>query len=82
MSSTDDLKTGAFFSPANERGRRASLSVSILSFLKRALCVFSSSGHPALREVLEQRGVLDQLKARIRAEVFGALDEQVRIEKN
>jgi hypothetical protein len=34
---------------------------------------------PALREVLEQRGVLDQLKARIRAEVFGALDEQVQI---
>jgi hypothetical protein len=31
----------------------------------------------ALREVLDQRGVLNQLKARIRAEVFNALDEQV-----
>jgi hypothetical protein len=31
----------------------------------------------ALKEVLDQRGVLGQLKARIRAEVFNALDEQV-----
>lgn len=30
----------------------------------------------ALRDVLDQRGVLDQIKARIRAEVFSALDEQ------
>ncbi|XP_077575223.1 centrosomal protein 20 [Stigmatopora nigra] len=30
----------------------------------------------AIRETLESRGVLDQLKARIRAEVFGALDDQ------
>ncbi|XP_061588786.1 lisH domain-containing protein FOPNL [Cololabis saira] len=29
----------------------------------------------AVRETLESRGVLDQLKARIRAEVFSALDE-------
>jgi lisH domain-containing protein FOPNL len=31
----------------------------------------------ALKDVLEQRGVMGQLKARIRAEVFNALDEQV-----
>ena len=31
---------------------------------------------PALRESLESRGVLGQLKARIRAEVFSALDDQ------
>ncbi|XP_051986703.1 lisH domain-containing protein FOPNL [Xyrauchen texanus] len=30
----------------------------------------------ALRETLEARGVLGQLKARIRAEVFSALDDQ------
>lgn len=30
----------------------------------------------ALRETLESRGVLGQLKARIRAEVFSALDDQ------
>ncbi|XP_067114990.1 lisH domain-containing protein FOPNL [Osmerus mordax] len=30
----------------------------------------------ALRETLESRGVLGQLKARIRAEVFNALDDQ------
>nr|XP_029507284.1 lisH domain-containing protein FOPNL-like [Oncorhynchus nerka] len=30
----------------------------------------------ALRESLESRGVLGQLKARIRAEVFNALDDQ------
>ncbi|XP_056606549.1 lisH domain-containing protein FOPNL [Triplophysa dalaica] len=30
----------------------------------------------ALRETLEARGVLQQLKARIRAEVFSALDDQ------
>nr|XP_057931459.1 lisH domain-containing protein FOPNL [Doryrhamphus excisus] len=30
----------------------------------------------AVRETLESRGVLGQLKARIRAEVFGALDDQ------
>ncbi|XP_019744603.1 centrosomal protein 20 isoform X2 [Hippocampus comes] len=30
----------------------------------------------AVRETLERRGVLGQLKARIRAEVFGALDDQ------
>lgn len=30
----------------------------------------------ALRETLEARGVLGQLKARIRAEVFNALDDQ------
>lgn len=29
-----------------------------------------------MRETLERRGVLGQLKARIRAEVFGALDDQ------
>lgn len=30
----------------------------------------------AVRETLESRGVLGQLKARIRAEVFSALDDQ------
>ncbi|KAF0037791.1 hypothetical protein F2P81_010665 [Scophthalmus maximus] len=30
----------------------------------------------AVRETLESRGVLGQLKARIRAEVFGALDDR------
>ncbi|KAK2815729.1 hypothetical protein Q5P01_026196 [Channa striata] len=30
----------------------------------------------AVRETLESRGVLGQLRARIRAEVFGALDDQ------
>lgn len=30
----------------------------------------------AVRETLESRGVLAQLKARIRAEVFSALDDQ------
>uniref|UniRef100_A0A671V7U5 Centrosomal protein 20 n=1 Tax=Sparus aurata TaxID=8175 RepID=A0A671V7U5_SPAAU len=34
-------------------------------------CIFS-----AVRETLESRGVLGQLKARIRAEVFSALDDQ------
>ncbi|XP_031655752.1 lisH domain-containing protein FOPNL isoform X3 [Oncorhynchus kisutch] len=34
------------------------------------------SSLPALRESLESRGVLGQLKARIRAEVFNALDDQ------
>ena len=31
---------------------------------------------PAVRDTLESRGVLDQLKARIRAEVFSALDDR------
>uniref|UniRef100_A0A4W5LY98 Centrosomal protein 20 n=1 Tax=Hucho hucho TaxID=62062 RepID=A0A4W5LY98_9TELE len=34
------------------------------------------SSVPALRESLESRGVLGQLKAQIRAEVFNALDDQ------
>ncbi len=32
-----------------------------------------------LKESLERRGVLGQLKARIRAEVFNALDDEVNI---
>ena len=31
-----------------------------------------------LKETLENRGVLGQIRARVRAEVFGALDDQVR----
>lgn len=31
----------------------------------------------ALKETLESRGVLNQLKARIRAEIFNAIDDQV-----
>ena len=30
-----------------------------------------------LKETLENRGVLGQIRARVRAEVFGALDDQV-----
>ena len=30
-----------------------------------------------LKETLENRGVLDQIRARVRAEVFSALDDQV-----
>jgi hypothetical protein len=33
---------------------------------------------PALLETLEARGVLPQLKARIRAEIFNAMDDHVR----
>ncbi len=38
---------------------------------------FGSPLSSALRDVLDQRGVLDQLKARVRAEIFNSLDEQV-----
>ena len=31
-----------------------------------------------LKETLENRGVLGQIRARVRAEVFAALDDQVR----
>ena len=31
-----------------------------------------------LKETLENRGVLDQMKAQLRAEVFKALDDQVQ----
>ncbi|XP_058706009.1 centrosomal protein 20 isoform X2 [Poecile atricapillus] len=33
-------------------------------------------GHPVLKDTLEKRGALAQIKARIRAEVFNALDDQ------
>ena len=39
---------------------------------------FNFSFPPVLKETLENRGVLGQIRARVRAEVFGALDDQVR----
>ena len=39
---------------------------------------FNFSFALVLKETLENRGVLGQIRARVRAEVFGALDDQVR----
>lgn len=41
--------------------------------MKRKYFTFAS----VLKETLENRGVLGQIRARVRAEVFSALDDQV-----
>lgn len=49
------------------------LSYQITAYVLIYLLLFLS----VLKETLENRGVLGQIRARVRAEVFSALDDQV-----
>lgn len=70
MATVDELKNGNFLHGSGS----ASPFLSICFFFLR----FNFSFPPVLKETLENRGVLGQIRARVRAEVFGALDDQVR----
>lgn len=71
MATVDELKSGTL--PTN--------CVILIKFFS-LICwlnvnVRLSNFVSVLKETLENRGVLGQIRARVRAEVFGALDDQV-----
>ena len=47
-------------------------------WLKRAHVGWVVVGLPALREMLEARGSMEKLRARVRAEVFCSIENKVR----
>ena len=71
MATVDELKNGKFLFGSSSAS--PFLSSCFVFFLP-----FNFSFALVLKETLENRGVLGQIRARVRAEVFGALDDQVR----
>lgn len=67
----DELKSGTLCGVSH--------SFEFILSINGSISPFCLSFVPVLKETLENRGVLGQIRARVRAEVFSALDDQVSL---